>query len=393
MVIVNLKKKIEWFKQSQFPPLLVIKKDLKKKSKGLNKPVVDESELCPQDRGLILQIKELTRRKNLNNITRTMAYYDYYCRHPEIHWAFLGHMVSRNGGWNMTDLKGELLSRLLSEVEQKDFFTFLERGNWLIFQDVYPQFLLYEESLKRQTNLFHLLPFFNVSIFMETMWNHFWKSGDRYLLAIAMVINEQSYLERRVIQNPFYQKTVLDTIEFKLQDLLSLNQIVFPCHKDDDAGSKQEPDLIGQTLHHFSSLHERVLLGKRLYTILFRRPNVLPKVLAWAEQHPHTGSRKDYWPHLYNDVNESIPGTPYKRRTDNCKLRPGSRRLYSPSLQYAWKNIEHEEAAAGDWFEDSKIILYLLNRDEEVDGEISDQYCETLEKIELAVIGHEAIFD
>lgn len=45
-------------------------------------------------------------------------------------------MVSRNGGWNMTDLKGELLSHLLSESEQNDFFQFLERGNWLIFQDV-----------------------------------------------------------------------------------------------------------------------------------------------------------------------------------------------------------------------------------------------------------------
>ncbi|WCK52537.1 DUF2515 family protein [Aneurinibacillus sp. Ricciae_BoGa-3] len=87
--------------------------------------------------------------KNVNNITRTISYYDFYCRHPEIHWAFLGHMVSRNGGWNMTDLKGELLSRLLTEQEQKHFFHFLERGNWLIFQDVFPQFLLYEESLKR----------------------------------------------------------------------------------------------------------------------------------------------------------------------------------------------------------------------------------------------------
>src|SRR5699024_7697380 len=122
-----------------------------------------------QDQILIRQIKESTRQLNLNNVTRTTAYFDYYRKHPEIHWALLGHMVSRNGGWNMTDLKGELLSKLLSEAEQKDYFLFLERGNWLIFQDVYPQLLLYEESLKRETSLFYLLSFFHVSIFMEVM--------------------------------------------------------------------------------------------------------------------------------------------------------------------------------------------------------------------------------
>lgn len=42
----------------------------------------------------------------------------------EIHWALLGHMVSRNGGWNMTDLKGDLYTRILSEKDQFIFFSF-----------------------------------------------------------------------------------------------------------------------------------------------------------------------------------------------------------------------------------------------------------------------------
>ena len=65
--------------------------------------------------------------------------------------------------------KGDLYTKLLSEKDQFTFF-FLERGNWLIFQDVYPQFLLYEQSVKKQKS-FHLLPHLNVSTFMETMWN------------------------------------------------------------------------------------------------------------------------------------------------------------------------------------------------------------------------------
>ena len=187
-----------------------------------------EYDLTKEESVLIRKIREQTDKLNKNNITRTQAYLNFYIRHPEIHWALLGHLVSRNGGWNMTDLKGELLSSLLSDREKEDFFSFLERGNWLIFQDVYPQFLLYEESLKRNKSLFYLLPSLNVSIFMETIWNHFWQKNNRFILAIALVINEQSYLEQRVIQNPVYKKNVLNTIEFKLQDILRLNHILFP---------------------------------------------------------------------------------------------------------------------------------------------------------------------
>lgn len=148
---------------------------------------------------LITYINRETKKGNVNNVTRTNAYLSFYKRFPEIHWAFLGHMVSRNGGWNMTDLKGSLLSRLLSSEEQEVFFTFLERGNWLIFQDIYPQLLLYEESVRRNTNLFYLLPLFDVSFFMGVIWNYFYQIRDRYLLTVALIINEQSYLEKRVI--------------------------------------------------------------------------------------------------------------------------------------------------------------------------------------------------
>lgn len=374
---------------AQIRLLLKIRGELKKKRKNRAALQTNESELPEKDRLLIRHIRERTGQLNINNVTRTMAYYEYYRCHPEIHWAFLGHMVSRNGGWNMTDLKGELLSRLLSASEQNDFFQFLERGNWLIFQDVYPQFLLYEESLRRKKNLFYLLPFLHVSVFMEVIWNHFWSTGDRYLLAIGLIINEQSYLEKRMIQNPHYQKTVLQTIEFKLQDLLRLNQILFPYYRE----NHKHPSLVGQTLHHFASLHERILLGKRLYSLLFDRSDILQGVFNWATDHPHTGSRKDYWPHLFNDVNETVPGTPYKRRTDDGQLRPGANRLYSPRLEQAWTNMDHKEAEPGDWFEDWKIITYLLHAEENVDGEIFHEYCKTLEKIEIAVMGQTAILN
>lgn len=391
MAITVLKKKWQDYKQIQIPPLLSIKRDLLAASKELQAQP-DIQRLSPQNRKLVQQIQERTADKNKNNVTRTMAYYDFYRKHPEIHWAFLGHMVSRNGGWNMTDLKGDLLSRLLSEKERQQYFDFLERGNWLIFQDVYPQFLLYEASLQRQANLFHLLPYFHVSVFMQAIWDHFWRGRDPYLLAIALVINEQSYLEKRVIQNPKYQDTVLNTIDFHLQDLLNLNQILFPCYQADEKGSAQTLQLIGQSLHHFASLHERIMLGKRLYNLLFTDSHVLYNVVQWAETHSHTGSRKDYWPHVFNNIAESVPGIPYAKRIDDCRLKAGAARLYSPYLEHAWKNVTHADADKGDWYRDWKVIYYLINRHEELDGEISDVYCRTLETIELAIIAKEKVF-
>jgi len=364
-----------------------IGRELNKKVKLRTRRVVDPSELPRSEQQLIYQIKECTRQRNKNNVTRTLAYYEYYRSHPEIHWAFLGHMVSRNGGWNMTDLKGELLSRLLTTAEQNDFFQFLERGNWLIFHDIYPQFLLYEESLKRETNLFHLLPFFHVSVFMEVIWNHFWLTGDRDLLALGLIINEQSYLEKQIIKNPYYQKTVLQTLEFKLQDILRLNQILFPCYREGD----RELIMVGHTLQHFASLSERIRLGKQLYTLLFDRSEILQGAVGWVAEHPHTGSRKDYWPHLFNDVKETTPGVLYKKRTVNGRLKPGTSRLFSPTLQHAWKDVDHPEAEAGDWCEDWKAVTYFLHAEENIDGEIMDDYCKTLEKIELAVMAQTAI--
>ncbi|WP_374217006.1 DUF2515 domain-containing protein [Bacillus bingmayongensis] len=382
-------RKRKWNGSSKLIPLslLDVKNELKKKSK-LKHISIKTCKLTKEEKMLIHEIKERTKQLNKNNVTRTRAYYQFYFWYPEIQWALLGHLVSRNGGWNMTDLKGDLYTRLLSEKDQLTFFSFLERGNWLIFQDVYPQFLLYEQSVKRYKNLFHLLPHLNVSTFMETMWNHFWRTGNQYTLAIATIINEQNYLEKRVIQNTYFKKTVLNSVGFKLFDFFRFNHILFPFYEDE---TKQKTLLLGDTMTHFTSLHERILLGKRLYSLLFRDESILSKTISWIHDHPHTASRKDYWPHLFSDVNEAFSREFYKRRTKNCQLRKGANRLYSPQLIYAWKDLKHEAAEKGDWFEDWRIIDYLINKGDNINGQIQDDYCKTLEKIELAILAKKNI--
>ncbi|MCU5304761.1 DUF2515 domain-containing protein [Bacillus toyonensis] len=361
--------------------LFDVKNELKQKSKLIHSDTMYT--LTKEEQFIINNIKIQTEQLNKNNVTRTRAYYQFYIRYPEIHWALLGHMVSRNGGWNMTDLKGDLYTKLLSEKDQITFFSFLERGNWLIFQDVYPQFLLYEQSVKKAKKLFHLLPHLNVSTFMETMWNDFWKTGNKKTLAIATIINEQNYLEKRVIQNAHFQKTVLNSIGFKLFDFFQFNHILFPFYENN---TNQKTLLIGDTMKHFTSLHERILIGKRLYSLLFRDTHILSQIIYWAEHHPHTGSRKDYWPHLFSSVNESFSREFYKRRIKKCQLRSGAYRIYSPALIYAWRDMKHEEVESEDWFTDWQVVNYLVDKGENMNGKITEDYCKTLEKIELAIL-------
>lgn len=337
------------------------------------------------DTSLVQWIRGQTMERNKNNVTRTQAYLDFYFLHPEIHWAFLGHMVSRNGGWNMTDLKGELLSGLLSREEKQSFFSFLERGNWLIFQDVYPQFLLYQESLRQNRPLFHLVSQFHVSLFMEAVWNEFWRQRNAYTLTIALIINEQNYLEKRVVQNPRYQEKVMKTFEFKLQDYFSFNQILFPYR---ESGRVR---LAGRTLHRFGSLHDRIMLGKRLYKILFHDHERLRQVEKWAGARPHTGSRKDYWPDIFNDIHEGLPGETYQLKLKSCGLRPGARRIYSPALELVWKDVRHRKAEEGDWFKDWRILDYFNELNETIDGEVENDYCKTLERLELAALAKKAL--
>lgn len=346
----------------------------------VSKDPLEKKNLTIEDEKRLNKIKQTTHFLNKNNVTRTKAYIDFYKRHPEIHWAFLAHMVSRNGGWNMTDLKGGFLSRLLSKKESNAFFNFLERSNWLIFQDAYPQFLVYEESKRSGKNLFYYLPHLHVSTFMETMWNHFWNEADSYLLTISLIINEQNYLDSRVLKNQTFQKNIFNTVEFKLQDFLALSHILFPYTKNG------KMKLIGQTLHQFESLHERILIGKRLYNILFYDAERLHSIEKWAKEHPHSGSRMDYWPHLFHYVNEEVPGKGFMPRIKSCSIIKGMPRIYSPRLEFAWKNQKHDPADVGDWYEDWRIIYYLTVLEDYMDGEIENEYCKTLEKLELAAI-------
>ncbi|RUS45988.1 DUF2515 family protein [Cohnella sp. AR92] len=323
----------------------------------LGEPAGSLSKLDDDGRLLRDRIRLETARLNRNNVTRTAAYFEMYSRLPELHWALLAHLVSRNGGWSMTDLRGEWLPNLLAPSDADLIFRMLETCNALIFHDAYPQLLLYEESRRLGRPLFGLLPHLGVTAFMRPFWELFWKNSNPIPLTVSLVVNEQNVIEKRAVQDPLYREEVLHSFAFRLQPLLQLNQLLFPLHRE-----KKTRLLAGRVLERFDRLEERIEFGKDLYSILFGYPKVLARALAFAGSVKHTGSRADYWPHMFT------PERPASPRTQRNGIAPGfsgndaasgSPLWYSPRLTDAWADQPLGPVSEGDWFQDRSVLDYL----------------------------------
>jgi hypothetical protein len=299
-----------------------------------NTPALSSS-LSQEEKQLIIAINQKTKLWNRNNITRTKAYFDFYMNNIEIHWAFLAHMVSRNGGWNMTDLKGSHIVQLLSYEKAAVFFRFLEKANYFIFKDAFPQLLLYEASKKANKSYFHLLCFFEVSSFMGPVWRMFLKAeqDNRKLLTISLIINEQYLIEKKVMNNPYYHKKIVTSLTFGLQEKLGFTHILFPYK------IKTKLNLTGLTVQQFTNVKSRINIGKRLYVLLFNSPEVIKGALLFCNETSHTGSREDYMPSLFSSQKE-VKG-----------------KFYSPRLETAWEDHSHPYQLTEDWFQEPTRVI------------------------------------
>ena len=282
----------------------------------------------PDDIRLYNEICNKVQKYNVNNLTRTSSYLALFKKHPELEWSFLAHMVSRNAGYHMTDIRSHILSHVLDSHEQRSLFTFLERCNSAIFEDAFPQLLLYEQWKLTGHSSFHLLKKFNVSLFMRTMWDEYLQSGDQHVLTIALIMNEQHMIQKRILSDPHLNIGV-EKWKFFLQDRLEFTSILFPY------GRNHPRSLAGLSVSQFEKVNSRILLGKKLYSVLFH-PIVFPTAVSFSIHHPHTGSRKDYWPHIYSKEG-------------------GEKRLYSPELRSVWENLPSERLSSSDWFMDQRV--------------------------------------
>ncbi|WP_246427623.1 DUF2515 family protein [Paenibacillus phyllosphaerae] len=345
-------------------------------------PAREAAQFSAWELALIERIKQETRVANRNNVTRTEAYRTLYLRRPELHWALLAHMVSRNGGYNMTDLKGELLPRLLGEPEREKIFQLLEHANSFIFGDAYPQLLLFDIACKEGRELTHLLPAFGVSRFMGPAWAHYWQRRDQVALTVALIVNEQHYIEQRIVQHPYYRSQVLDTPAFLMQAPLQLNAVVMPYGPLTD-GKMQ---LAGLILENFSSIHERIEFGKRLYALIFGIPTLHKGVHQFMKAVRHTGSRTDFAPHLFTMRKPEASPRRYKQKLEGCRIIRGRTPFYSPELGAAWADRKLEAPELGEWYEGfHQVEVYFKELPLPDVFEMTEAYCLELNKIEAAV--------
>ncbi|WP_428908899.1 DUF2515 family protein [Niallia sp. Krafla_26] len=240
--------------------------------------------LTKVERQLVQHIKAETKKRNVDNISRTEAYLEFYQAFQEIDWSFLAHMVSRNAGYNICDLEGRWFPHLLDAKTRRTLFLTYEKANWLIFQDAYPQLLLYRYSIEKEKPLFHLLKYFHVSLFMEKEWNRFWINKGRKRLLYSLIINEQNVVQHPVIHHPFYQRNVFRSARFCFQDWFHFSSVLLPtCNGM----------LFGASVSGFKYVNKRIELGKKIAKILFDH-SVFPLVYEFAIKTVHTGSRYDY---------------------------------------------------------------------------------------------------
>ncbi|KUP06539.1 hypothetical protein Q75_08430 [Bacillus coahuilensis p1.1.43] len=270
---------------------------------------------------MIPQIEYLTMKWNLDNISRTKAYQLFFSAFPEVHWSFLASMVSRNAGWNMTDLEGSVFSKLLSSKHRQELFSTYERANWHIFHDAFPQLLLYEYSTKLQCEKFHLLKKFNVSSYMEDEWNYFYKHKNKERLVNSLIINEQNVIQHPLIQHPYYKKNIFGSFLFLFQDWFHFSTVIFPT---------LHGKLYGYTVRDFTNLSKRIELGKKLYSILFHK-DLHEHFLQFSRSVEHSGSRRDYEKYI------------------GCKTS------VSPILRLTFPIVSHHIHTQPDWSKNSKI--------------------------------------
>ncbi|WP_258000284.1 DUF2515 domain-containing protein [Bacillus sp. Marseille-P3661] len=284
--------------------------------------------LLQYEQDMVSHIKDVTAQGNIDNISRTKFYNQFYKRNLEIEWSFLASMVSRNAGWNMTDLQGLWFPQILSQkIRNQIFFTY-ERANWTIFQDAFPQLMIYELSKKEKKPLFHLLKLFNVSLFMQREWGLFWEKNDIKRLVLALIINEQNVIQDSVIKHPIYKKQVFHSLPYLFQDWLHFSCVIFPT---------VEGELYGFSVHNFSNVGERIQLGKRLAWLLFH-PEYHKKFRRFSEWTEHTGSRFDY-----------------ERYFAEKKIRD------TPFLRMVFPIVQHHRDDFTDWFQKRRLSRKWFN--------------------------------
>jgi len=112
---------------------------------------------------------------------------------------------------------------------------------------------------------------------------------------------------------------------------------------------------------------------------------------AFAERIPHTGSRADYWPHLYANVRQTAADNKYTPRLEGCSLLPNAAPLYSPPLVDAWPDQSPSPVERYDWFAQLDCLRYFRPFHPPLPYDMSGEHCFAIRKLELAAAAGQAL--
>lgn len=281
------------------------------------------------------EIRRMRDLANQNNIFRTFYYQEYWKDHPEVPWALLAHLVSRNAGYQMSDadrFQRQILLKTydptviygrLGTKHLEAFFAFLETGNFLIFRDVCPALEAYKfakQFPEHSDELFNMLSSaFDVDLFMVDSWKNFYQTArnnnwssewtnawmatseaqtDIQQHTFALIVNEQNQIHDRIILNNAYLSNFNLFYWDSINELLELatnqgwTKLCFPIAKG--LGDPNPDHVLIYSVGDFRKIEERIQTGRDLFVGLFSSLNQRNLIATWAMHQFHSGSRRDY---------------------------------------------------------------------------------------------------
>jgi hypothetical protein len=285
-------------------------------------------------------IVERRAQYNRNNCTRTDFYLNYWEEYREVPWTLIAHIVSRNTGYQMSDLArlrrfsghksvtGKLLTYSIGSTTIDSMFAFLEAGNYLILHDVFPQLAAFAWAKQILTStgkdysdsIFSILEEdFGVDPFIAEEWKRFfaeakiaaWWADDPEVAikspvarqTLALVANEQNYIEKRLVNPGKHSTDYLDKREHAAvhKFIRRINMLHYPrlvTVEADPRDLRKPGNYLVCRIHDFIKLDSRIKIGRQLYNCIFRQGvNRSSLVQAWAAAETnrvHHGSRMDY---------------------------------------------------------------------------------------------------
>jgi hypothetical protein len=239
--------------------------------------------LAPESARLVRMLAEKDAR-NRDNVSRTESYLELYalCRAygVELPWVLMAHLVSRNAGYLMTDLAETRAGSLFTREALDELFSFLERANFLIFDDAWHHAV--HHTLGRASALDERTP-----RFMREAWARYEDAAAREItpalerqLVLDLVTNEQNLIEARVVHNARFARARAMIAFF--EDAQVDGAIVLPLTR------------ARIRVGAFAKLEKRIDAGRRIFDEVLAERAGRDAMFAWAVAHPHTGSRTAY---------------------------------------------------------------------------------------------------